>query len=78
MIHAGFHDVTGRLRILLSESPIAEVRKVRVEQDGDTVMPDGHVRTFYAKQMAQETIRGATRGLHIDNRVRVEEVVSGA
>ena len=78
MIHAGFHDVTGRLRILLSESPIAEVRKVRVEQDGDTVMLDGHVRTFYAKQMAQETIRGATRGLHIDNRVRVEEVVSGA
>ena len=78
MIHAGFHDVTGRLRILLSESPITEIRKVRVEQDGDTVMLDGHVRTFYAKQMAQETIRGATRGLHIDNRVRVEEVVSGA
>lgn len=78
MIHAGFHDVTGRLRLLLSESPIAEVRKVRVEQDGDTVMLDGRVRTFYAKQMAQETIRDATRGLHIDNRVRVEDVVSGA
>lgn len=78
MIHAGFHDVTGRLRLLLSESPIAEIRKIRVEQEGDTVMLEGRVRSFYAKQMAQETIRGATTGLHIENRVRVDEVVSQA
>lgn len=78
MIHTGFHDVTGRLRLLLSESPIAEIRKIRVEQDGDTVMLDGRVGSFYAKQMAQETIRGATRGLHINNRVCVEDAVSQA
>ncbi len=78
MIDAGFHDVTGRLRLLLSESPIAEIRKIRVEQEGDMVMLDGRVRSFYAKQMAQETIRDASRGLHINNRVRVEEVVHQA
>jgi osmotically-inducible protein OsmY len=78
MIHAGFHDVTGRLRLLLAESPIAEIRKIRVEQEGDTVMLEGRVRSFYAKQMAQETIRVASNGLHIDNRVRVDEVVSQA
>lgn len=75
MIHAGFHDVTGRLRLLLSESPLSEVRRIRVEQEGDTVMLDGFVRSFYAKQMAQETIRNAAHGLQIENRVRVEDVV---
>lgn len=72
MINAGFHDVTGRLRLLLAESPIAEVRNVRVEQSGDRVMLQGRVRSFYAKQMAQETIRDATGGLRIDNCVCVD------
>lgn len=72
MIDAGFNDVTGRIRLLLSESPIAELRKLRVEQDGDRVFLEGQVRSFYAKQMAQETIRGATRGLHIINSVNVD------
>ena len=72
MIDSGFRDVTGRLKILLSESPIAEVRKIRVEQEGDQVLLHGRVRTFYAKQMAQETIRSAVRGLHIVNSVSVD------
>jgi osmotically-inducible protein OsmY len=72
MIDAGIRDVTGRLRLLLAESPIADIRHVRVQQDGDRVLLAGSVRTFYAKQMAQETIRGAVRGLHIINEVKVD------
>lgn len=72
MIDAGIRDVTGRLRTLLSESPIADLRYLRVQQDGDRVLLIGRVRSFYAKQMAQETIRGAARGLHIVNEVKVD------
>ena len=72
MIDSGFRDVTGRISILLAESPIAEVRRVRVEQQGDQVFLQGRVRTFYAKQMAQETIRRAAGDLQIVNSVNVE------
>jgi hypothetical protein len=72
MIDAGFNDVTGRIRLLLSESPIAELRTLKVAQDGDRVTLEGRVGSFYAKQMAQETIRGAVRGLQIVNSVNVE------
>ena len=51
---------------------MAEVRRIRVEQDGDRLLLQGRVRTFYAKQMAQETIRSAANGLHIVNSVRVD------
>lgn len=72
MIQAGVCDATVRIRKLLLQSPIAEVRRLRVEQDGDQVTLQGRVRTFYAKQMAQETIRCATRGLQIVNSVSVD------
>lgn len=72
MIDSGSRDITGRIKLLLAESPIAEVRRIQVEQDGDRVMLSGRVRTFYAKQMAQETIRRATGGLHIVNSVAVD------
>ncbi|MFN3191723.1 MAG: BON domain-containing protein [Aureliella sp.] len=72
MIDSGYRDVTGRLRILLSESPIAEIRRVKVEQQGDRVLLQGRVRSFYAKQMAQETVREAAGKLHIVNSVSVE------
>ena len=72
MIDAGVRDLATRLRVLLLESPIADIRHVCVEQKGDRVLLAGRVRTFYAKQMAQETIRGAARGLHIVNDVKVD------
>lgn len=72
MIDSGIRDVTGRLRVLLAESPIADIRHINVQQDGDRVLLAGRVRSFYAKQMAQETIRGAVRDLHIVNDVKVD------
>jgi osmotically-inducible protein OsmY len=72
MIDSAILDITGRIKRLLSESPLAEVRRLHVEQDGDRVLLQGRVKTFYAKQMAQETIRSAASGMHIVNSVRVD------
>lgn len=72
MIDTGHRDLTSRIRHLLAESPIAEIRRIHVEQDGDRVLLHGRVRTFYAKQMAQETVRRAKCGLHIVNSVDVD------
>ena len=72
MIDSALCDFTGRIKSLLLTSPIAEVRRIRVVQDGDRVLLQGRVRTFYAKQMAQETARRANCGLYIVNSVSVE------
>lgn len=72
MIDSALLDSTGRIKLLLSESPMAEVRRIRVEQDGDRVLLQGRVGTFYAKQMVQETARRANCGLHIINSVSVD------
>ena len=74
MIDSGFRDVTGRIRHLLDESPIAEVRRIQVERHGDQVFLQGRVRSFYAKQMAQETIRRAAGDLQIVNSVSVDDL----
>ncbi len=72
MIDSGYRDLTGRIQHLLSESPLAELRTIRVEQDGDRLLMHGKVRSFYAKQTAQETVRRASQDLHIVNSVSVD------
>ena len=72
MINSGIRDVTGRIRHLLSASPIADVRRIQVERKGDQVLLHGHVSSFYAKQMAQETVRRVVGELQIVNSVGVD------
>lgn len=72
MIDSGFRDVAGRVRLLLASSPIADLRRLKVVQQGDQVLLQGHVRSFYAKQMAQETIRRAIHGMQLVNAVSVD------
>ncbi len=72
MIDSGFRDVTGRVKHLLAASPIADLRHLKVVQQGDQVLLQGRVRTFYAKQMAQETVRRAINGMHLVNAVSVD------
>ena len=72
MIDSGFRDVTGRIKVLLANSPLSEVRRIRVEQEGNRVTLSGRVRSFYAKQVAQETIRRELTGLQIVNSVSVD------
>ena len=72
MIDSGFRDVTGRVKHLLAASPIADLRHLKVVQQGDQVLLQGRVRSFYAKQMAQETVRRAINGMHLVNAVSVD------
>ncbi|MCC6512129.1 MAG: BON domain-containing protein [Pirellulaceae bacterium] len=72
MIDAGMRDVTARVQQILAASPLAELRNIQVEQHGNRFFLRGKVRTFYAKQMAQEAVRCAVRGLRLVNNVSVD------
>ncbi|MCA9191972.1 MAG: BON domain-containing protein [Planctomycetales bacterium] len=72
MIDSGIRDITGRIRILLESSPISDLRRIKVQQVGDRVLLQGNVRSFYAKQMAQETVRRASGDMQIVNSVEVD------
>ncbi len=72
MIDAGFYDALGQAKKLLAESPFDELRNLRVERDGDDILLRGQVHSFYYKQLAQETVRTATCGIHLINAVDVD------
>ena len=76
MIDAGMRDVTARVREILADSPHSELRLLQVEQRGKSFYLRGSVGSYYAKQMAQETVRRATRGLRLVNNVLVDEICS--
>lgn len=72
MIDAGMRDVTARVRQILAASDHTELRCLQVEQCGNRFFLRGKVGSFYAKQMAQEAVRGAVRGLRLVNNVAVD------
>lgn len=57
---------------LLQNSPIGELRDLRIECDDDYLQISGRVCCFYHKQLAQETVRGAAAGLQVLNAVDVD------
>lgn len=72
MIDAGMRDVTERVRQILESSPHTELRSLQVEQRGNRFFLRGKVGSFYIKQLAQESVRGAVRGLRLVNNVLVD------
>jgi hypothetical protein len=72
MIDSGFQDVLGQAKKLLNDSPFAALHFLQVERDGELVTLKGHVDTFFLKQLAQETVRSATRGIEMINEILVE------
>jgi hypothetical protein len=72
MIDTGFQDVVNQAKKLLIESPFVELHGIDVQQSGERVVLSGAVGTFFMKQLAQETVRSATRGLRVNNEVSVE------
>ncbi len=71
MIDSGFQDVLGQAKKMLHESPFHSIRMLQVEQFGDQVLLLGEVESFFLKQLAQETVRSATRGIEMVNNVAV-------
>ena len=72
MIDSGFQDVLGQATKMLHDSPFAALRDLRVEQEGEIVLLRGRVDSFFLKQLAQETVRSATRGIEMINEVHVD------
>jgi len=73
MIDSGFQDVLGQAKKLLNESPFHALRMLQVEQLGESVLLMGQVESFFLKQLAQETVRSATRGIEMINHVAVHQ-----
>jgi hypothetical protein len=72
MIDSGFQDVLGQAKRLLRESPFPSLRSLDVRLSEDQFRLIGSVESFYLKQIAQETVRSATRGIEVVNCVTVE------
>ena len=62
------------LKNALLKSPYAPLRELAVELSGGNVTLRGAVKTYFMKQMAQETVRHFDRRLKIHNRVNVSEI----
>ena len=73
MIDSGFQDVLGQAKKLLNESPFQALHMLQVEQLGDNVLLMGKVESFFLKQLAQETVRSATRGIEMINNLAVHQ-----
>lgn len=55
----------------LAESSVAELRSLRVDRKEDKLQLSGRVRSFYHKQLAQETVRTVAAGMQVINAVAV-------
>jgi osmotically-inducible protein OsmY len=59
-------------RKALDQSPIHAHRRLDVSQDGDILILQGRVESYYHKQMAQEVVRNICRGVQLVNEIAVE------
>lgn len=73
MIDSGFQDVEVLAKRLLSTSNVASIRSLDVRLHNEQLELLGEVDSYYLKQLAQETIRSATRSLVVVNAVGVKE-----
>jgi osmotically-inducible protein OsmY len=56
---------------ILAKSSVRELRQLRVDGSANTLQLSGSVRSFYHKQLAQETVRSVAAGMQLVNRVDV-------
>ena len=64
-------DVRPRAQTALANSPIYELRDLRVEQVNGGLLIRGVVSSFYHKQLAQEVVRTVCREIELVNSVQV-------
>jgi osmotically-inducible protein OsmY len=64
-------DVQSRVQEALSGSPVYALRELKVMHQGETLVLQGRVASFYHKQLAQEVVRTAAEGLEVINSIEV-------
>lgn len=67
-------EICTRASAALAASPIPELRKLRVDYDGDRLAVSGSVASFYHQQVALHTVRNVARGMQIENSVSVRPI----
>jgi osmotically-inducible protein OsmY len=65
-------DLVERARAALMNSPHLPLRHLRAEAERGHIVLRGVVRSYFHKQMAQETLRHLRDGCRIDNQLLVE------
>lgn len=65
-------EVTNTASSVLSRSPVRDLRRIRVDGKADHLKLSGKVRSYYHKQLAQETVRGVARGMRLVNQIQVK------
>ena len=65
-------EVTNTASSVLSRSPVSALRRIRVDGKADHLKLSGKVRSYYHKQLAQETVRGVARGMRLVNQIQVK------
>ncbi|EMI18472.1 Transport-associated domain protein [Rhodopirellula maiorica SM1] len=71
MIQQPSQDIAIAANAVLAKSSVAELRQLRVDESGSELKLSGLVRSFYHKQLAQETVRVVAGALRVNNTVRV-------
>ena len=64
-------QVSPRAQHALDSSPVYALRDLRVEQQGESLLISGLVKSFYHKQLAQEVVRAVAEGCEVVNSIRV-------
>jgi osmotically-inducible protein OsmY len=65
------HPLEDRVRIVLNKNPHLPRRTLRIEAHDGRVTLKGVVRSFYQKQMAQESLKGLEGLRQIENQLEV-------
>jgi osmotically-inducible protein OsmY len=73
MVEVRARDVRPQAQSALANSPVFELRDLRVEQRNGALLLCGVVSSYYHKQLAQEVVRAVCRDLELDlvNTIRV-------
>ncbi|MGI9472796.1 MAG: BON domain-containing protein [Rubripirellula sp.] len=71
MIETNQREITQAACDVLANSSVRELRQLRVDGTANQLQLSGRVRSFYHKQLAQETVRSVAGGMQMVNHVRV-------
>lgn len=64
-------DIATAANAILAKSSVAELRRLRVDESASELRLSGRVRSFYHKQLAQESVRIVAGTLRVNNAVHV-------
>ena len=65
------HRLDHRVESVIANNPHVRARSLSIATEGSRVVLEGEVDSYFAKQMAQESLRSINGLTHIENRLTV-------